>query len=76
LIGKGDFERSEAQLVELLEELELNPARGPGHTDTLTISDNLALVLQYQSKYEEAEEMNKWTLGWKEEVLGKEHLTR
>jgi tetratricopeptide (TPR) repeat protein len=73
LIGKGDFERSEALMIELLEELESNPACGPGHTNTLTISDNLALVLQYQSKYKEAEEMNKRTLGWKEEVLGREH---
>lgn len=35
--------------------------------------NNLVLVLQYQGKYEAAEEMNRRALEGREKVLGKEH---
>lgn len=41
---------------------------------TLTSMNNLALVLNGQGKYKEAEEVNRWTLELKEMVLGREHL--
>jgi tetratricopeptide (TPR) repeat protein len=39
----------------------------------LTSVSNLALVLQYQGKYEAAEEINRWALAGREKVLGVEH---
>jgi len=41
--------------------------------ETLTTMSNLALVLDSQGKYAEAETMNRQTLELKEEVLGKTH---
>ena len=46
---------------------------GPEHPDTLTSMSNLALVLDSQGKYEEAEAMNRQTLARREKVLGPEH---
>ena len=43
------------------------------HPDTLTSVSNLVLVLQYQGKYEAAEEMNRRALEGYENVLGVEH---
>lgn len=43
------------------------------HPDTLTTMSNLALVLDSQGKYADAEAMNRQTLEIKEEVLGKRH---
>ena len=46
---------------------------GKEHPNTLTSVNNLALVLQYQGKYDEAEAMNRQALDGYEKVLGKEH---
>ncbi|KAK1838138.1 TPR domain protein (kinesin light chain) [Colletotrichum chrysophilum] len=46
---------------------------GKEHPNTLTSVNNLASVLQYQGKYEEAEQMNRQALDGYEKVLGKEH---
>jgi tetratricopeptide (TPR) repeat protein len=44
---------------------------GKEHRSTLTC--NLAMVLEDQGKYEQAEEMNQQALSLRETVLGKEH---
>jgi len=46
---------------------------GREHPDTLTSMNNLALVLDSQGKYKEAEAMNRQTLALSEMVLGREH---
>ncbi|KAH8691011.1 hypothetical protein GQ44DRAFT_636626, partial [Phaeosphaeriaceae sp. PMI808] len=46
---------------------------GPEHPSTLTSMNNLALVLDSQGKYEEAETMNRQTLARREKVLVPEH---
>ncbi|KAH9205226.1 hypothetical protein DL95DRAFT_397867 [Leptodontidium sp. 2 PMI_412] len=46
---------------------------GKTHPSTLTTMSNLALVLDSQGKYADAETMNRQTLEIKEEVLGKTH---
>ena len=46
---------------------------GREHPDTLTSMNNLALVLNRQGKYEEAEAMHRQTLAMYEKVLGREH---
>jgi tetratricopeptide (TPR) repeat protein len=46
---------------------------GPEHPGTLTSMNNLALVLNGQGKYEEAEAMHRQTLARKEKLLGHEH---
>ena len=46
---------------------------GVEHPNTLTSMNNLALVLNRQGKYEEAEEIHRQTLALRETVLGKEH---
>ena len=46
---------------------------GEEHSSTLTIMNNLALVLDSQGKYEEAESMHRQTLATREKVLGLEH---
>jgi Tetratricopeptide repeat len=46
---------------------------GEDHPDTLTSVSNLALVLQYQGKYEQAEEMNQRALTERKEVLAVGH---
>ena len=46
---------------------------GVEHPSTLTGMNNLALVLNQQGKYEEAEEMHRQALALRETVLGKEH---
>lgn len=46
---------------------------GPEHTETLSSVNRLALVLQYQGKYEAAEEMNRRALEGYEKALGAEH---
>jgi len=43
------------------------------HPDTLTSVSNLAGVLQYRGKYEEAEEMTRRALAAYENVLGEDH---
>src|SRR5436190_1450586 len=43
------------------------------HPDTLTSSTNLVVMLQDQSKYEEAEQMHRQALQGYEKALGKEH---
>jgi hypothetical protein len=43
---------------------------GVCHLDTLTSVDNLAGVLHYQGKYEEAEKLNRRALEGREEELG------
>ena len=43
------------------------------HPSTLTSTNNLALVLNSQGKYEEAEKMHRQTLAMEEKVLGAEH---
>ncbi|KAF2802651.1 HET-domain-containing protein [Mytilinidion resinicola] len=48
-------------------------ALGKEHPNTLTSVSNLALVLQYQGKYEQAEDMNRRALEGSEKALGKEH---
>ena len=48
-------------------------ALGKENPDTLTGVSNLALVLSYQGKYEEAEAMNRRALDGREKALGKEH---
>jgi hypothetical protein len=45
---------------------------GREHPSTLTSTNNLALVLRYQSKYEQAEEMHRQGLRLREAVLGSE----
>ena len=52
---------------------------GKEYPDTLTSVSNLASVLQHQSKYEEAERINRRALDGYKKVLGEEHphtLTR
>jgi tetratricopeptide (TPR) repeat protein len=46
---------------------------GVEHPSTLTSVGNLAMVLQYQGKYEAAEEMNRRALAGCEKVLGVDH---
>jgi tetratricopeptide (TPR) repeat protein len=46
---------------------------GTEHPSTLTSMGDLAEVLSYQGKYEQAEEMHRQELGLRETVLGKEH---
>jgi tetratricopeptide (TPR) repeat protein len=46
---------------------------GKEHPDTLTTTNNLALVLHRQGNYEEAETIYKQTLALREKVLGKEY---
>ena len=46
---------------------------GVDHPATLTSVNNLALVLQYQGKHEQAEEMNRRALVEWEKVLGVDH---
>ena len=46
---------------------------GVEHPDTLIRVNNLAMVLQYQGKYEESEKMNQRALEGREKVLGVEH---
>ncbi|KAL8635912.1 MAG: hypothetical protein Q9228_006642 [Teloschistes exilis] len=46
---------------------------GKEQPNTLTSVSNLALVLQYQGKYDEAEQINRRPLDGREKVLGKEH---
>ena len=46
---------------------------GREHLDTLTSMNNLALVLNSQGKYEEAEAMHRETVATREKVLGREH---
>jgi Tfp pilus assembly protein PilF len=48
-------------------------ALGKDHPNTLTSVSNLAGVLQYQGKYEAAEEMNRRALEEREKALGKDH---
>jgi hypothetical protein len=48
-------------------------ALGKEHPDTLTSVNNLAVVLQDQRKYKQAEEMNRRALEGREKVLEKEH---
>ena len=43
------------------------------HPSTLVSVGNLALVLQYQGKYEAAEQINRRALEGYKKVLGKEH---
>jgi hypothetical protein len=47
---------------------------GKEHVDTLWSAYELAVVLRYQEKYEEAEVINRRTLEARERVLGKEHV--
>jgi tetratricopeptide (TPR) repeat protein len=44
------------------------------HPDTLTSVSNLALILQYQGKYEAAEEMNRRALEERKKMLKMEYL--
>jgi tetratricopeptide (TPR) repeat protein len=54
--------------------LTLRRARlGQEHPDALTSMSELALVLDMQGKYEEAEGMNRQTLARREKVLGPDH---
>jgi len=46
---------------------------GAEHPDTPNSINSIALVLQWQGKYEAAEEMNRRALEGSEKVLGKEH---
>lgn len=46
---------------------------GVDHPDTSTSVNNLALVLLYQGKYKQAEEMNRRGLAGYEKVLGVHH---
>ena len=46
---------------------------GPKHPHTLSSINNLALVLDSQGKYEEAEVMHQLALKGSEKVLGPEH---
>ncbi|XTI88790.1 kinesin light chain 1, partial [Cenococcum geophilum] len=48
-------------------------ALGKEHPSTLTSVNNLASVLGYQGKYEEAEQMNQRALEGREKALRKEH---
>ncbi|KAI9777432.1 MAG: hypothetical protein M1816_004722 [Peltula sp. TS41687] len=48
-------------------------ALGKKHPHTLTSVNNLTVVMQYQGKYEAAEEMNRRALEGRERALGKEH---
>jgi hypothetical protein len=48
---------------------------GKEHPETLTSVNNLASMLRYQGKYEEAETMNRRTLKGREKTLGKEHFS-
>ena len=59
---------------ELFEQvIRIREVLGKTHPDTLTTMNNLALVLNRQGKYVEAEAMNRQTLEITEEVLGKTH---
>lgn len=42
--------------------------------DTLSSMDNMALALNYQGNYDEAERMHRQALEGREKVLGKKHL--
>jgi hypothetical protein len=46
---------------------------GKNHPDTLTSMNNLAVAVEMQSKYAEAEAMHRQTLQLMETVLGKDH---
>jgi hypothetical protein len=46
---------------------------GLEHADTLASMNNLALLLDIQGKYKEAESMHRQRLAISEKVLGKEH---
>jgi hypothetical protein len=46
---------------------------GKEHPGTLTSIHNIALFLQSQGKYDEAEPMYRQTLALREKILGKEH---
>jgi hypothetical protein len=46
---------------------------GHEHPDTLASMSNLALLLDRQGKYEDAEAMNRQTLALRKKVLGPEH---
>ncbi|KAI4264617.1 MAG: hypothetical protein L6R42_000279 [Xanthoria sp. 1 TBL-2021] len=47
--------------------------KGEEYPATLASVGNLASVLQYQGKYEEAEQINRRALDWYKKVLGEEH---
>ena len=46
---------------------------GKEHPNTLSSMNNLALLLNRQGKYDEAEPIHRQTLALREKVLGKEH---
>ena len=46
---------------------------GKEYPETLTRVSNLVLILQCQSKYEEAEQINRRVLESREKMLGKEY---
>jgi tetratricopeptide (TPR) repeat protein len=51
----------------------ISEAFGREHPSTLDSMDSLAVMLQGQGKYKEAEEMHRQTLELREKVLGQEH---
>ncbi|RDW63751.1 hypothetical protein BP6252_11296 [Coleophoma cylindrospora] len=68
---KGNHKRAVPTLQEaiVVREKEL----GHSHPDTLTSVSNLALVLERQGRYAEAESMNRRALGGREKELGPNH---
>ncbi len=56
------------------EALEKSKAiQGKEHPNTLTTAHNLALCLDYQGRYQEAEQMNREVLEKRKAILGEEH---
>ena len=67
---KGDFKNAE---IHCRRSFALGEAVDKNSPDTLTSLGTLALILQDQGKYEQAEQMNRRVLEGREKVLGPDH---
>ena len=64
---------SETYEIRVFHSTQVEAILGKQHPSTLTSMNNLALVLNSQGKYEEAEQMHRQTLALSESELGKKH---
>jgi len=71
LLLKGELTAAEEMAGVAVDGME--KVLGPGHIDTLSCINDLALLLREQGKYEEAEELNRRVLEGYEKSLGKMH---